>query len=75
MAPLDVPCLVFRPGEARRETIDLHGAFTPEELREGVLCYSFAYRRALVPSNPGSLSEIGTVCEKREGTRYLEPNE
>lgn len=75
VAPLGLPCLTFRPGEAREQKIDLTSAFTPKELRDGVLCYSFAYRHDPANGTSGMFGEIGTVCEGLSGTKYLMPTE
>lgn len=77
VAPIDLACLTFRPGEARLARIDLRPAFTAAELREGALCYTFAYRRDPSPQKGARvlLGEIGTICEGREGTGYLAPTE
>lgn len=74
---LGVPFLCFRPGEAREEKIDLHTAFTPDDLQKGILCYSFVYRRdPILPDGvKGPRGEIGTICEGRKSTGYLMPTE
>jgi hypothetical protein len=56
--------------------MNLHGAFTPQELQQGLLCYSFSFRRdPALHGAKGPLGKIGTVCEGCESTEYLEPTE
>ena len=72
--PLDVPCLMVKPGETREQEIDLRSAFTPDELRLGVLCYDFVYRREVEPKpeERRTLDEIGIVCEGREAVKIYQ---
>ena len=77
MVPAGLPCQSFKPGEAHEEKLDLQGAFLPNELQKGQLCYTFSYRSDPMPQQPGhrKFVELSTVCEGHGSSGYLMPTE
>jgi hypothetical protein len=74
---LTVACRIVKPGEVLMKRVNLKDGFSEDEIKNGVLCYNYAYWRDPLPQRDEKreAAALGKMCEAGQKKTYSSPTD